>query len=226
MADVLLGVVAVVVGLALALRGWIYLRVLIPIWGAFAGFFVGAGLVTAIVGDGFLATVLGWVVGFAVAILFGVLAYLYYEVSVIIAMGAIGFSLATALMVALGMTWSWLIILIGLAVAVLFAVFAIAGNMPKILLIVFSATSGATIAVAGLMLITGVMDIADLSTGATTQRIDEDWWWWLVYAGIVIVGIVTQVRVLEAVSATLREQWREAGGKELTGSAPMPTAAS
>lgn len=224
MADVLLGAVAVLIGLALALRGWVYLRLLIPIWGAFAGFFVGAGLVTAIAGDGFLATVLGWVVGFGVALLFGILAYLYYEVSVIIAMGAIGFSLAAALMVALGMTWSWLIVLIGLAAAMLFAVFAIVGNMPKILLIVFSATSGATIAVAGLMLITGVLDIADLSAGATTERIDEDWWWWLVYAVIAIIGILAQVRLLDAVSASLREQWREAGGKELGRAAPEPAA--
>lgn len=216
MADILLGAAAVLVGLALALRGWIFLRTLIPFWGAFAGFFLGAGAVTYFAGDGFLATVLGWAVGFGVALLFGLLAYLYYEVSVIIAMGAIGFAIATGLMVALGMTWSWLIILIGLAAAMLFAVFAIAGNMPKVLLIVFSATAGATVTVAGIMLIVGVMDIADLSAGATTQRIDDDWWWWLIYAAIAVVGIVAQVRVLEAVTASLREQWREAGGRELS----------
>ncbi|HSJ45130.1 MAG TPA: hypothetical protein VK923_10670 [Euzebyales bacterium] len=55
---------------------------------------VGAGLTASLTGEGFLATVLGWLVGLVVAALFGVLAYLYYEVSVLIAMSAIGFSWA------------------------------------------------------------------------------------------------------------------------------------
>lgn len=225
MADVLVGVVAVLAGLGLAFRGWLYLRILIPIWGAFAGFFVGAGLVDSFTGDGFLATALGWVVGVAVALVFGLLAYLYFEVSVILGMGAIGFSIAAAVMVAMGVTWSWLIVLVGLALGLLFAFIAIAGNLPKVLLVVFSATAGATIAVAGMMLILGVIDIADLGEGATTQRVDEDWWWWLVYAFIVVAGIVGQFRLLDAVTASLREQWREAGGRELGGASPAETAA-
>ncbi len=47
------------------------------------------------------------------ALLFGLLAYLYYEVSVVLAMSAIGFALGTSLMVAIGVTWSWLIVVIG-----------------------------------------------------------------------------------------------------------------
>jgi len=43
----------------------------------------------------------------AVAILFGLIAYLYYEVAVVLAMAAIGFALGTGLMVALGVRWSW-----------------------------------------------------------------------------------------------------------------------
>ncbi len=224
MEDILVGVLAVLVGVMLCFRGWIFLRTLIPFWGAFAGFFAGAGLVASFTNEGFLATAVGWMVGVAVALVFGLLAYLYYELSVIIAMGALGFAIATAVMVAMGVTWSWLIILIGLAAAIFLAFIAIAGDLPMVLLVIISAAGGATIAVGGFMLILGVIDLADFTSGATTQRVDEDWWWWAAYAFLAIAGIFAQFRVLDSVTATLREQWREAGGRELGGSAPEPTA--
>lgn len=113
MADALLGFVFVVVGVAFCFRGYLAMRVIIPIWGAFSGFMLGAGLVASLAGEGFLASLLGWLVGLGVAVVFGALAYLYYEISVFIAMSAIGFALGTAAMVALGVRWSWLIVLVG-----------------------------------------------------------------------------------------------------------------
>ncbi len=95
--------------------GYLAFRVVIPIWGAFVGFGVGAGLIASFCGDGFLQTGLGWIVGIAVALLFAVLAYLFYEVAVVIAMGSIGFTLGVSLMVALDVSWTWTVILVGLA---------------------------------------------------------------------------------------------------------------
>jgi hypothetical protein len=102
MADVGLGVLAIIVGIAFCFRGYVAMRLIIPLWGAFSGFILGAGLVASLAGEGFLSSLLGWFVGLVVALVFGVLAYLYYEISVFIAMSAIGFSLGTAAMVALG----------------------------------------------------------------------------------------------------------------------------
>ena len=83
---------------------------------------LGAGIVAT--DAGFLATALGWIVGFAVALLFGLLAYLYYEVAVVLGMLAIGFALGTSLMVALGVTWNWVIVLAGVTVALVLAFIA------------------------------------------------------------------------------------------------------
>lgn len=76
--DVVLGVLAVVLGIALAARGYLAVRLVIPIWGAFQGFVIGAGLVAANTDDGFLEGLLAWVVGLVVALAYGYLAYAYY----------------------------------------------------------------------------------------------------------------------------------------------------
>ena len=101
MEEILVGIFALIVGLVFCFSGYFALRVVIPIWGAFAGFMLGAGLVDNFTDEGFLASALGWIVGLAVALVFGVLAYVFYEISVIIAMGAIGFALGSTLM------WRW-----------------------------------------------------------------------------------------------------------------------
>lgn len=106
MEDVVVGALAILVGAAFCVRGYLAMRLIIPIWGAFAGFMFGAGIVASFTDEGFLGTALGWVVGIALAVLFAFVAYLYYEVSVFIAMAAVGFAIGTSVMVALGVSWS------------------------------------------------------------------------------------------------------------------------
>lgn len=215
MSDVLIGILAVVIGLGFCFRGYLAMRVIIPLWGAFAGFMLGAGLVDAFDDTGFLATVLGWVVGAVLAVVFGLLAYLYYEVAVVIGMSAIGFALGTGAMVALGVTWSWVIILVGVGVGALLAVIAIVADLPMAILSVLTATGGATVIVAGLMLIIGVVDLEEFDSAATTQRLADDWWWYAIYIALVVAGLVSQMRSTMALRQSLRETWAASGGKHL-----------
>ncbi|NOX32003.1 MAG: DUF4203 domain-containing protein, partial [Actinobacteria bacterium] len=142
MNDLVVGIIALVMGAVFCFRGYLAMRIVIPLWGAFAGFMFGAGIVA---GDaGFLATALGWIVGLGVAVVFGLIAYLYYEVSVIIGMLAIGFVLGTSVMVALGITWSWLIITGGVVLGLALASVGIVGNLPMLLLTVLTALAGAS----------------------------------------------------------------------------------
>ena len=87
---------------------------------------------------------MSWIVGLAVALVFGLIAYLYYEVAVFIGMTSIGFVLGTGAMAFLGITWSWLVILVGVITAAVLAVVAIVGDMPMVLLTVLTALAGAT----------------------------------------------------------------------------------
>jgi hypothetical protein len=204
MSDVIVGVIAIAVGVVFCFRGYLAMRIIIPIWGAYIGFLLGAGLVSD--GD-FLGTALSWVVGLAVALLFALLAYLYYAVAVILGMSAIGFVLGTSLMVALGVTWSWLIVLVGVLLAIALALVAVIGDMPMVLLTVLTALAGASTIVMGTMLLVGVLQVDDLGSGITTETLDDDWWWYALYLALAVAGMIAQFGDTAQRRATLRDAW-------------------
>ena len=51
MADIALGLVAIIAGAAFCFAGYQWFRLIIPVWGFFAGFSAGTGLISAITGD-------------------------------------------------------------------------------------------------------------------------------------------------------------------------------
>ena len=205
MNDVAVGIIALLTGAVFCFRGYLAMRLVIPMWGAFAGFLLGAGIVS---GDaGFLGNALGWFVGLGLAIVFGVIAYLYYEVSVIIGMMGIGFVLGTSSMVAFGVTWSWLILLSGVVLAVVLAFVAIVGDLPMVLLTILTALAGASTMVAGLMLLFGTVDLEEFDIGVTTEDVADNWWWFVVYGGLVVGGIIAQFTDVDRRRESLREAW-------------------
>lgn len=215
MQDVLVGLLAIIIGAMFCFRGFIALRVMIPIWGALAGFMLGAGIVAGAGDDGFLRTAAAWIVGIILGMLFGLLAYLYYEVSIILAMASIGFTLGTGAMVALGVSWNWVIVLVGVIAAMALAYVALVGNLPGFVLIVLGALAGATSIVAGAMLLGGVLDTADFTSASVTERIDDSWWWYALYVALAVVGIFAQLREIDRIRMSTRQAWIDAGGREL-----------
>jgi hypothetical protein len=205
MNDIVVGVLALLTGAVFCFRGYIAMRIVIPIWGGFAGFMLGAGLVA---GDsGFLGTALGWVVAIVLAVVFALIAYLYYEIAVLIGMMAIGFVLGTSLMVAIGVTWNWVIVLSGVMLAVVLSVVAIVGDLPMALLTVLTALAGASTIVAGSMLLVGVVDTEDFDVGLTTREAGDDWWWYAIYVALAVAGMIVQFADVDRRRATLRESW-------------------
>lgn len=206
MASILIGVLAAVIGALFCFRGVVAMRVMIAVWGTFVGFNLGAGLVAAFTGDDYLSTVLGWIVGVIVAALFAFVAYLYYVVGVTLAMASIGFAIGTALIAALGVTWSWVVILVGVIAGVLLAVAAIKLNLPSILLVVLSAIGGSTAIVGGLMLMVRTIALDDFNRANVTATMGHGWWWYLLYLALIIAGVLVQVMVLDR-EKSLQQQW-------------------
>ncbi|MGF7124944.1 DUF4203 domain-containing protein [Rhodococcus sp. TAF43] len=207
MSDIVIGILAIAVGAVFCFSGTAAMRFVIALWGAFAGLNLGAGLVSAITGDGYFATALGWIVGILVALLFAVLAYLYYAVAVTLAMASVGFALGTAAMVAVGVTWNWVVVLVGVILGVALAVLTLAVDLPAVLLVVVSVLGGAVAMVGGVMLLAGAVDTADFDHASLTTTISDDWWWYAMYVALVVAGVVAQSRMLGR-ERSLRDQWR------------------
>jgi hypothetical protein len=205
--DVVIGIVAIAAGAVFLVAGYRAFRIVIPVWGFFVGFATGAGAVSALTGDALLAKPLGWIAGLLLALLFAAIAYLYYAIAVVLALSSLGFLLGSALMVGLGVTWSWLIILVSLIIAVAFALVAIATDFPRILLIVVSAVAGATAVVGGLMLFFGAVDSAELTRADVVDRVDDSVGWWLGYTVLVVAGVVAQSATRPPPTVDVRSSW-------------------
>ena len=207
MADILLGLLAIIAGFAMLLAGQFVLRLVIPVWGFLAGFAFGAGLVAELADERFLGTVLGWMLGLVFAVVFALLAYLYYYIAVVLAMGAFGFAIGSGLVVALGVDWNWVAVLVGTAVGVVVGLVAIFGNMPMIVLVFLSAIAGAVAVVGGLMLLVGSLNSADFTRGDFTSTVENGWAWSLLLLVLAIIGIAVQARQRVVMRRTVYETW-------------------
>jgi hypothetical protein len=207
MADILLGLLAIIAGGVMLFAGQFVLRLVLPIWGFFAGFAFGAGLVADLADDRFLGTALGWILGLVFAVAFAVCAYLFYAVAVIVAMAAFGFAIGSGLVVALGIDWSWVAVLVGVLVGALLGLASVIGNMPMVVLIVLGSLSGAVLVVAGLMLLFGSLNSADFTQGGFTDAVSDSWGWYLLLLALAIVGIVSQTRQAIVMRRTIHDVW-------------------
>lgn len=207
MADIILGVLAIIAGLLFCFGGQFVMRIVFPIWGAFAGFAFGAGLVAGLSDEHFLGTVLGWVLGIVFAIVFAVLAYVFYAVGVILAMAAAGFALGSGLVVALGIDWSWIAVLVGIAVGAVLGIAAVVLDLPSVALIVFTAFAGAVGVTGGLMLLTGDLNSDEFTRSAFTDQIHDSWGWYVVLVVVGVFGALAQGRQAIALRRSLSQTW-------------------
>ena len=207
MADIILGLLAIIAGGAMLVAGQLVLRLVIPIWGFFAGFAFGAGIVAEIGGDHFLGTVLGWVLGLVFAVIFAVLAYLYYYVAIVIAMGAAGFAIGSGIVVALGIDWNWVAVLVGLVVGLLVGLVSIFGNIPMLVLVVVGSIAGAVGVTGGLMLLFGSLNSSDFSRGDFTDTVSNSFAWSLLLVVLAVGGIIVQMMQRAAMRQSVREVW-------------------
>jgi hypothetical protein len=205
MADIVLGLFAILAGGFMLLAGRLALRIALPFWGFFAGFAFGAGLVSELADERFLGTALGWVLGLVFGLIFALFAYLYYAVAVVLAMAGFGYAIGSGLVVALGIDWNWVAVLVGVAIGAVLGLVAVFSNLPMIVLVVLSSFAGAISVVGGLMLLFGSLDSEDFGTGAFTDTVSDSWGWYLLLLLLALGGIAAQ-----AVQAALMRRSVEA----------------
>jgi hypothetical protein len=211
MIDILLGLLAILAGTLLCFFGAFVLRLVFPIWGAFAGFAFGAGLVAGFAEERFLGSVLGWALGIVFALIFAIFAYLYYAVAVVLVMASIGFLLGSGLVVALGIEWTWVAAAVGLVVGALLGVAAVVADVPMLVLILLSAAAGAGAVVAGFMLLTGALESATFTDGSITRAIQDDWWWYAAFLALAVAGAFFQALKVAAMRSSMRQAWVDPG---------------
>src|SRR3954468_23897593 len=84
--------IALMYGSILAFSGYRFFVFLLPFFGFFWGFGLGAQTMQSLFNEGFLASVAGWVVGFFLGLLFAVLSYFFFAAAVAVLAGSLGYT--------------------------------------------------------------------------------------------------------------------------------------
>ena len=192
--QLLMAILAVVIGLAFAFGGWRFFLLLLPLWGFFIGFSLATEGMRALTGDGTFATVTGWVVGLVVALVFAGLAYLFYYAAIAIFAGTVGYTIGAAAWGIIGNEQGVIAFVIGLVVGVILAVAVLALNVPRYLVIVLTGLGGAAAIVAGWFLLTGKIPADNATWWQVGHLIKDSWVYLIVWGLIAAAGILAQLR--------------------------------
>lgn len=192
-----MGIIALFVGVLICFSGYRLFLLLLPFWGFFAGFAIGAGAITGLFGDAFLATTTSWVVGFFTGLIFAVLSYLFYIIGVALLAGSFGYALGVGFMGLIGVDFGLLVWIVGIVVGVIVAAATILLNIQKWVIIIVTSFGGAAAIVAVILAVLGIIDLSALGVNAVREVFQESWLWFLLFLGLGIVGLVSQIRTTQ-----------------------------
>ncbi len=204
MSEVWLGIFAIVAGAVFCFRGYLAMRLAIAIWGGFVGFALGSSLAATAMGTAPLSGPIGWIAAIVGALLLAWLAYAFYVGAVIIGMGSVGFGLGVGLAGLIGGP-SWVSTVSGAVGAVALVVLAMVTNLPRLLLVLVSASGGASAIVGGVSLLLGQLRLnSDLD--AAVDLVTRQWWLGVATLVLFVAGTVVQLRGKSA--ANLRATYK------------------
>ncbi len=191
----IIALIAMAIGALWCFFGWRFFLLLLPLWGFLVGFSVGIEAITALFGDGTLATVTSWAVGFVLALIFAVLSWFWWYFAVAILAGSVGFALGQAAWGLIGSETGLIAFVLGLVLAVVFAVGVLALNVPRLLVIVLSGLGGSAAILAGWFILTGAIPSDSIRWVLVGKEITDQWWTLIAWAVIAGAGMIAQLKV-------------------------------
>lgn len=173
--------------------GYRLFLVLLPIWGFFFGFGLGAQSVQLLFGEAFLATVTSWVVGFMVALLFAVLSYLFYAFAVAVIAGSLGYGLGVAIMGIFSADLTILTWIVGIVLAIVVIGITFYFNLAKYVIIIATAVGGAAAAIGTLVLGVEHVQLMTLAQNPIQTMLNGSFIWTLLFFVMAAAGIAGQI---------------------------------
>jgi hypothetical protein len=186
--------IALLFGLVVAFGGYRLFLVLLPIWGFFAGFFLGAQTIAYLFNAGLFATVTGWVVGFFVGLLFAILSYLFYFIAVGIISFSLGYGATVGILGWIGLEGGFLLWLIAVVVGIVVALAVYALNLQKYAIIVATAVGGTGVIIYTLLVLFNGAIAVSLLENPVRLALDNSFWWLLFFLVVAGLGIVAQIQ--------------------------------
>ena len=162
---ILIGLLAIGIGLAWAFYGLKLFTILLPLWAFFFGLVAGAQWGVDIFGQGFFASVLSWGIGLIFGLVLAAISFFWYYAAIVILGGAVGYALGIGFFEWLGLGTGFIAIVIALIVGAIFAIGTFVLGVPILLVMAFSAFSGAAAVVNGVLIFLGQIKLDALHQG-------------------------------------------------------------
>jgi hypothetical protein len=208
------GMIALFFGSLLLFGGYRFFMFLLPIWGFFFGFGLGAQAVQAVFGDAFLSTVSSWVVGFGMALIFALLSYLFYFMAVALIGGSLGYALAIGLLQAIGLDFGLMVWLIGMVAALAFGAAVLMFNIQKYVVIAATAVLGAGVIVGTFLFLFGGLPAPQLTENAVQVALQSSPWWTITFIILAALGMGAQYESTRTFEAVAYNHFAEMYGNE------------
>jgi hypothetical protein len=199
--DLFVALIAVAIGLVACFFGYRLFRAVLPVFGFVLGAIVGAQAVFLIFNDGIFATLLSIVAAVVVGIVFGLLAYFWWALGIVLAVGGMGFAIGNALLPALNLDLEIVSWLLGLAVGAGFALAAIVLRLPRVIVIAVTALWGAGATLGGVLIVLQQIEPEQLGYGAVDAVVSQSFVWLLIYLALAAVGAVWQAMTTSDIDA-------------------------
>ena len=194
---IIVGLLAIGIGAAWATYGLRLFTILLPLWAFFFGLVAGAQWGQDVFGQGFFATTLSWGIGFVFGLVLAAISFFWYYAAIVLAAGALGYMLGIGFFAYFGIGTGFIVVVIGLIVGAVFAIGTFMLGVPVLLVMVFSAFSGAAAVVNGVLILIGRVKVESLSDG--------------IFGSLFADGIVGTVAFLVIAVAALGYQMRDVG---------------
>jgi hypothetical protein len=199
-----MGLIAILFGLVMAFAGYRLMWIVLPIFGFFFGFALGAQTLQFIFGVGFLATITSWIVGFVVGAIFAVLSYLFYFLAVALVSGAAGYAITVGILGAIGLEGGFLVWLIGIVAGVALALVVLRFNIQKYAVIAITAVAGTGVIIFTLLAAFADLSWLELMLNPVVMAISNSIWWLIFFLVVAIAGAFVQLRASQAYEV---EEW-------------------
>jgi hypothetical protein len=180
---------AILVGLAFCFFGYRYFLYLMPAWGFYAGFILGAHAFNLATNEPVLGSFTSWLVAIIAGLVFAALSFILFPLALAVLAGTLGYWVGTGIMTLLGVESGWFMVFIGLvgagaAIALIFVL-----KLLKWLIIIYTSLAGAMALLSGILMLIGRIGITNAGWGSLAAVVSDQWFWGLVWLALAGAGI-------------------------------------
>jgi len=209
---ILFSLLAIVIGAALILYGYRVFLVLLPVFGFFAGFWVGASAMQWTLNEIFLATIFSIIVGVVLGVIFAIASYIIYFAGVAVVAFTFGAMIAVGIMTFIGFEAGIIISLVALAAGVLLVIVTIQKNLQKYFIMGIMSLGGGNLVVLGILVLIGQVSLEVLRAKGDMigPVLSAGALWAIIWLGLAIAGLIYQIRTssdFEFSMDDLKERW-------------------